>query len=106
MAPPKKPATQILNEVARRGEREFLPDTPRAKHHIADVRFYLASGIFVGALIVFGVEFVMAWNKVPTSNSLDALHDTFAAFDTLNAGIFTALGAVIGFYFGKTSGSD
>jgi hypothetical protein len=104
--PESKRATDTLNYLAKRGEREFLPDTPRPKHHIADVRFYLASGIFAGALVVLAVEFFMTWYKVPASASLDALKDTFGAFDTLNAGIFTVLGAVIGFYFGKTSGSE
>jgi hypothetical protein len=45
----------------------------------------------------------MAWSKLVSPTTQEALHDAFASFDSLNAGIFTLLGTVIGFYFGKTS---
>jgi hypothetical protein len=37
-----------------------------------------------------------------STKPLEALRDTFQAFDALNAGVFTAMGAVIGFYFGQS----
>ena len=91
----------VLNELVKRGDQVF-PDAPKLLHHIGDVRFYLARGIFIGALVIFLIEFLITVNRVPASTSLDALKDTFSSFDTLNAGIFTALGAIIGFYFGKS----
>ena len=96
-------ARKALNDAWRRGEEEFLPDTPPQKLHPADVRFSIASKVLWGAFFIFLIELALTWHETaPSPNmSLDTLRDTFEAFDALNAGVFTAIGAVIGFYFGQ-----
>ena len=64
----------------------------------SDVRFYLATGIFLAMGIFVATELAYAWMHptIPLRRTVDA----FGLFD---AAIFALLGTVLGFYFASKS---
>ena len=83
-----------LRQIVDALEKKYTVDLTPPRHHPSDVRFYLATGIFLAVGFFLMIELGYAWAhpEIPLQQTLDA-------FGLFNAAIFALLGTVLGFYF-------
>ena len=100
MATPEERARAELVKAAEAGELKYVPE-PIPHFAPSDVRFYIAGFVLVGTAILIGCELWMIMH-LPPGQPLD-VRKVLDSFGVLNAFAFTSVGAVIGYFFGKSN---